>query len=46
MVAQYVVGKMERDCYYILGPGTTVKAVADRLGIAKTLLGVDLVYQR
>ncbi len=27
----------------ILGPGSTVRAVADRLGIAKTLVGVDVV---
>jgi predicted polyphosphate/ATP-dependent NAD kinase len=44
LIAQYVAEKMEDDCYYILCPGTTVKAVADKLGIAKTLLGVDLVY--
>jgi predicted polyphosphate/ATP-dependent NAD kinase len=45
VIAEYVVEKMEDDCYYILGPGTTVKAVADKLGIAKTLLGVDIVYR-
>jgi len=27
---------------YILGPGTTVKCLADSLGIEKTLLGVDI----
>ena len=32
----------DRDAYYILGPGSTVKAVGDELGIDKTLLGVDL----
>jgi predicted polyphosphate/ATP-dependent NAD kinase len=36
---------MEDRCYYILCPGTTVKAVADKLGIAKTLLGVDVIYK-
>jgi predicted polyphosphate/ATP-dependent NAD kinase len=45
VIAQYVVEKMTDDCYYILCPGTTVKAVADKLGIAKTLLGVDLVHK-
>jgi predicted polyphosphate/ATP-dependent NAD kinase len=43
LIAQYVVERMVEDCYYVLCPGTTVKAVADKLGIAKTLLGVDLV---
>ena len=31
---------------YLLGPGTTVRAVADRLGLPKTLLGVDAVRDR
>ena len=42
-IAEYVVEKMDRDCYYILGSGTTVKAVADKFGIKKTLLGVDVI---
>ena len=44
-IAEHVIedmeGQMER--LYILGPGTTTKAIKDRLGIAGTLLGVDLV---
>jgi predicted polyphosphate/ATP-dependent NAD kinase len=43
IIADYVVELMEDDWYYVLGPGTTVKAVADRLGVTKTLLGVDVV---
>jgi len=43
-IADYVVELMEEDWYYVLGPGTTVKAVADRLGATKTLLGVDVVH--
>jgi predicted polyphosphate/ATP-dependent NAD kinase len=31
------------DCYYVIGPGTTTRAVAEALGLPKTLLGVDLV---
>jgi len=42
MIAEYVVEKMD-DAYYILGPGTTVKAIADKLGVKKTLLGVDVI---
>ncbi|MGC8975182.1 MAG: ATP-NAD kinase family protein [Thermoprotei archaeon] len=30
---------------YFLGPGTTTKAIADLLGLKKTLLGVDAVYE-
>lgn len=42
-IAEFLVERMEPDTFYILGPGTSTKAVADRLGIPKTLLGVDVV---
>lgn len=46
-IAAAVVERMDDDeAYYILGPGTTVKAIGDVLGIDKTLLGVDLVHRR
>ncbi len=41
-IAKYVIEKMRPGDTYILGPGTTVKNVADRLGIKKTTLGVDV----
>ncbi|MEM4752112.1 MAG: ATP-NAD kinase family protein [Sulfolobales archaeon] len=44
-IAEYVVETLIKpDTLYLLGPGSTIKAVADRLGINKTLLGVDAVY--
>ena len=43
-IAQRIVEEMDPNTLYILGPGTTVKAIADELGIEKTLLGVDAVY--
>lgn len=43
-IARWVVENMEPDTLYILGPGTTIKAIADELGVEKTLLGVDAVY--
>lgn len=45
-IARYIVENMEENTLYILGPGTTVKALADELGIPKTVLGVDAVYNR
>jgi predicted polyphosphate/ATP-dependent NAD kinase len=42
-IAEAVVGQMERGAAYILGPGTTTRAIAERLGVAKTLIGVDVV---
>jgi len=41
-VAKFIVEEMDPKGTYILGPGTTVKCVADLLGVEKTLLGVDL----
>ena len=42
-VANEVYDEMDPDVLYILGPGTTIKPIADRMGVEKTLLGVDVV---
>ena len=42
-VARYFVEEMEGGVLYILGPGTTLMAVAEELGVEKTPLGVDAV---
>jgi len=42
-IAKYVVENMKPDTIYVLGPGTTIQAVAEVLKIRKSLLGVDLV---
>jgi len=42
-VALEIVGRMEKGCLYVLGPGTTIRAIASQLGLEKTLLGVDVV---
>jgi predicted polyphosphate/ATP-dependent NAD kinase len=42
-IATYLVEHMHPGMLYILGPGTTMDVVGQKLGIAKTLLGVDLV---
>lgn len=42
-IARYVLESMDSNALYILGPGTTVKAITDLLGLEKTLLGVDLM---
>jgi predicted polyphosphate/ATP-dependent NAD kinase len=42
-IAEYIVENMDDDYCYVLGPGTTVKAIAEKLGIEKTLLGVDVI---
>ena len=45
-IADAIVEQMEPQTLYLLGPGTTVRAIADELGIEKTLLGVDAVVDR
>jgi len=44
-VARFIIEEMQPEATYILGPGTTVKRIAELLGIKKTLLGVD-IYKR
>lgn len=44
-IAKYIVEMIDENAVYILGPGTTVKRVADMLGIKKTVLGVDIYYK-
>ena len=45
-IAADVVNGMAPGVVYLLGPGTTTRAVAEALGVAKTLLGVDAVRDR
>jgi len=44
-IARFIVEEMNPAASYILGPGTTVKSLANTLGVAKTLLGID-IYSR
>lgn len=45
-ISKFIVENMEDNVLYLLGPGTTVKAIADYLKISKTLLGIDALYNR
>ena len=45
-IAKRIIEILERDVYYILGPGTTIKAITDQLNLTKTLLGVDLLLNK
>jgi predicted polyphosphate/ATP-dependent NAD kinase len=42
-IAEDIVERLESDCLHIIGPGTTTRAITDELGLAKTLLGVDVI---
>jgi predicted polyphosphate/ATP-dependent NAD kinase len=42
-IAADVVSGMEDGWLYVIGPGTTTRAITSRLGLDKTLIGVDVV---
>jgi len=42
-IAYEVTDRMEEDYFYIIGPGTTTRAITSKLGLNKTLIGVDVV---
>jgi len=42
-IAEYFVEEIDLAGTYILGPGSTLERIARRLGVKKTLLGVDAV---
>ena len=42
-VAEYFAENVERGVVYVLGPGTTIAAIASKIGVPKTLLGVDAI---
>ncbi|MFX1329397.1 MAG: ATP-NAD kinase family protein [Promethearchaeota archaeon] len=45
-IAQFIIENMQDGKLYLLGPGTTIKAITDNLGLPKTLLGIDGIYNR
>lgn len=42
-IARFMGEVMKPDTLYIMGAGTTTEAIAHRLGVEKTLLGVDII---
>lgn len=45
-IALDIIDNMEDEVYYLIGPGTTTKAIMDKLGLRNTLLGVDIVKNK
>ncbi|MEA1981234.1 MAG: ATP-NAD kinase family protein [candidate division Zixibacteria bacterium] len=43
-IAHYLIENLEKETLYILGPGTTLKTIADKMGVEKILLGIDAVF--
>ncbi len=45
-IAERVVEQMQEDWLYFIGPGTTLRAVMEKLRLNNTLLGVDVVRNK
>jgi predicted polyphosphate/ATP-dependent NAD kinase len=45
-IADYIKEEMDDHTLYILGSGSTLKALGENLHIDKTLLGIDVVYDK
>jgi len=43
-IAQALVNRMRDDFLYVVGPGMTTRAILSALGLEKTLVGVDAVW--
>ena len=45
-IADDLISEIDEDTLYVVGPGTTTRPIFERLGLAKTLLGVDALRGR
>lgn len=46
MLSNYVCENLLKGTLHIIWPGSTTRAVIEKLGLGSTLLGVDLIYNR
>jgi len=45
-IADYVIDTMEDECLYLIGSGSTPKAILDGLNLSSTLLGLDAIKNK
>ncbi len=45
-IAFEIIKNMSDEFYYIIGPGTTTRAVMEKLNVDCSLLGIDMVYRK
>jgi len=45
-IAKRIIEELEDDVYYLIGPGTTTKAITNALKQDKTVLGIDLLLNK
>lgn len=46
LIAYEITDNMEADTYYIIGCGTTMRAVMEKLNLPYTLIGVDIIKNK
>ncbi len=42
-ISDRVIEEMEEDTFYIMGSGTSIRPIMDKLGLENTLLGIDII---
>lgn len=45
-IAETIIDEMEEDVYYIIGSGSTLRPIMEKMGIENTLLGIDIVRNK
>ena len=45
-IALDIIDNMKKEIYYLIGPGTTTRAIMDELNLSNTLLGVDIIKDK
>lgn len=45
-IGLFIADNMETDITYIIGPGTTTRAILDTLNLKSTLLGIDIIKSK
>jgi len=45
-IADRIVSEMEEDVFYIIGSGTSIRPIMDKLELPNTLLGIDIVKNK
>lgn len=45
-ISDRIIEEMEDDTYYIIGSGTTIRPIMEKLGLPNTLLGIDIVKNK
>jgi predicted polyphosphate/ATP-dependent NAD kinase len=45
-IAEYVIDLMKSDITYVMGPGSTIKYIENKMGIFTSFLGIDIIKNK